>query len=183
MYMIATKSIHNSGEISTLENVLEFIKKKATAKTTQEDDEPNNVEGSSMTGNTNNDHIEEETKKVEMPFCCKSLLISSNNQTQMIHPFLIGEYTMVERHLLKSIYKKKGNRRLYISQQVSENPVLGYSWAVSHSPDDNWGYMVSSKSSACSDMAGPWMVYQKDKRRRNRWTSDQTVSVTCGPEL
>ena len=48
MYMIATNSMQNSGQISTLENVLEFIKKKAIAKTTQKVHEPKNIEGSLM---------------------------------------------------------------------------------------------------------------------------------------
>ena len=110
--------------------------------------------------------------------CCKSVWIRSNASTKFLHPFLLGEYIMVEKKLYKPMYMKKGNQKLYISQPVYQNPMLGYNWSVSHLPNAKWGYMGSAKNSACPDTAGPWQVYDKD---RKRWVRDFTISVTCGP--
>jgi hypothetical protein len=176
MYMIATRNIQNSGQISSLENVLESIKKEAITKNKEEQDELEDIDGSWATDNNNNHHIGKET---EMVVCCKSIRISSTNQSPLIHPFLVGEYTLVERELLEPIYVKTGNRRLFISKPVSQTHNLGYSWAVGNSPGAKWGYMSSSKNSLCPDKAGPWQVYEKDI---NIWTSDHSINLECAPE-
>ena len=180
MYMIASKNIQNSGQISKLENVLEFIKKEAITKSKEEEHEPEDIDGSWATDENNNRHIAEETEIVEMVVCCKSIRISSTNQSPLIHPFLVGEYTLVERDLLEPIYVKTGNRRLFISKPVSQTPNLGYSWAVGNSPWAKWGYMSSSKNSLCPDKAGPWQVYKKDI---NSWISDLSINLECVPEI
>ena len=84
-----------------------------------------------------------------MLICCK---------TEMIHPFLLEEYTMVEKEYLGPIYVNKGNRILCISKPVSHTHNLGNSWVVGHSPEAKWGFMSSSKNSVCPDIAGPTMA-------------------------
>ena len=45
MYRIATRNIQHSGQISNLENVLEFIKMKAIAKSNKEKHESEDIDG------------------------------------------------------------------------------------------------------------------------------------------
>ena len=178
MYMIAARNMENSGQISKVGKVLEYIKKIAVAKNNEEDHEQEDLDESLVTEETNINNIEEHFTKRTMLVCCKSVCLSSNASTKFLHPFLLGEYTMVEKELNKPIYMKKGNQNLYISQPVSKNPMLGYNWSVSHLPNAKWGYMGSTKNSACPDTASPWQVYDKDIKR---WVRDLTISVTCGP--
>ena len=173
--MVASRNIQNLGQISKLGNVLEFIKKKALAKSNQKEHQPEDINESWVTDQNIHHHIEIE----ELIVCCKSIRISSKNKRQMIHPFLVGEFILMEKEFFKPIYVKKGKRSLYISQPVAANPLLGYSWGVGHSPGAVWGYMSSSKSSACPHMAGPWQVWQKE---RKSCTRDLTVIVTCGQD-
>jgi hypothetical protein len=180
MYMIAARNMQNSGQISKVGKVLEFIKKIAIAKKNEEDHKQEDIDESWVTEETNIYDIEEQFTKIETLSCCKSVWISSNASTEFLHPFLLGEYTMVEKKLHKPIYVKKGNQKLYISQPISHNPMLSYNWSVSHLPNAKWGYMGSSKNSACPDTAGPWQIYDKDLRK---WTRDLKVSVTCGPVI
>ena len=178
--MVASRNIQNLGQISKLGNVLEFIKKKALAKSNQKEHQPEDINESWVTDQNIHHHIEEVSEIEELIVCCKSIRISSKNKRQMIHPFLVGKFILMEKEFFKPIYVKKGKRSLYISQPVSDHPLLGYSWGVGHSPGAVWGYMSSSKNTACPDMAGPWQFWQK---KRKGWTRDLTVTVTCGPEI
>ena len=112
--------------------------------------------------------------------CCKSIRISSQGLAKTLYPFLPGEYKMVNTDSLNPIFVKKGRRQLFLSKPVSESNILGYSWGVSQAPEAKWGYVRSTKSSACPDMAGMWKVYD---RISNRWTRDLTLTVTCGPGI
>ena len=156
--MIAAINMENSGQISKVETVLEFIKKVAIAKINEDEHENEDLDECWVTKQNYVNDILKLTQKVEMSVCCKSIWISSNHSLNFPHPFLLGEYSMVEREFLKPIYVKKGKQKLYISQPVSQNPMLGYNWSVSHLPNAKWGYMGRTKNSACPDMAGPWQV-------------------------
>ena len=123
--------------------------------------------------------LEEDVEIIQMA-CCKSIRISSQGLAKTFYPFLPGEYKMVSTDSLNPIFVKKGRRQLFLSKPVSESNILGYSWGVSQAPEAKWGYVRSTKSSACPDMAGMWKVYD---RISNRWTRDLTLTVTCGPGI
>ena len=197
---MATRNMDTSGNIDLAEvqKVIEFMKKSAVADINKEENkreefdeswvvDQNHLHEVNRKPTYNNKriisnsihYIEEDAEIIEM-VCCKSIRISSRDRTKILYQFLLGEYKMVEREFMKPIYVKEGNRKLYLSQPVSQSRILGYSWGVSHTPEAKWGYVRSSKASACPDMAGQWKVYDKNMKR---WSRDLTLSVTCGPGI
>jgi hypothetical protein len=194
VYVVTSKGIRDTQKIDyeDVQKFLEIIKEKV-AENNAERYKNEEIDESWVTNqnilhtvigkpedNQRKIHTLEQDVEIIQMICCKSITISSQGRTKTLYPFLPGEYKMMSTDSLNPIFVKKGSRKLFLSKPVSESNIVGYSWGVSQAPEAKWGYVRSTKSSACPDMAGMWKVYD---RISNMWTRDLTLTVTCGPGI
>ena len=117
----------------------------------------------------------EQTTVAARASCCRRVLISSTGVTLQWYPNILGLYRLQPGGgpLLYKRLSEESERFLY---QPRGGRGRQFSWGVSNSPHQAWGWLKSGLPERCPDLIKKWAAFD---RANKKMTVDPTLRVSC----
>lgn len=128
--------------------------------------------------------------------CCSRIRIVSNKEAASYWPQILGVYVQDESLATKYpafrydndtqeirlllVTCRHATSRIFLSKPFNISSGKVYNWGVNSGLDKNWGWIKAVQEELCPDFVRDWIVWNEES---SSWIYDQTLSVSCFPDL